>query len=102
MPRRALSRTAARGVDIADLAIAFACQEPRIATTLVGMATRDQVRRSIAAAALPLDAVLLEEVRSMLAPVQDRPWPSGRDEYAVDLGTAIASSGAGAEAPARP
>jgi L-galactose dehydrogenase len=90
---RAVAHCRSRGVDIAQLALSFALAEPRIATTLVGMATRDEVRRNLAAAAHPLDTALLAEVRALLAPVADLGWPSGRPEYAGD---ALAATGAAA------
>jgi L-galactose dehydrogenase len=78
---RAAAHCAARGADLAELALAFALGEPRIASTLVGMATRDEVRRNLAAASRQPDPALLAEVRAILAPIQGMSWPSGLPEY---------------------
>lgn len=62
-------------------------QEERISTTLVGMATRDMVRRNVAtvnrALAAPLSDDLqgcLRAIDAILEPVKDLTWPSGRPE----------------------
>ncbi len=72
---------AGRGADVAELAIQYAVREAGIATTLVGMCTREQVRRNVACAAAAFaaagDAALLEDVRAVLAPVRNMTWPSG-------------------------
>jgi L-galactose dehydrogenase len=90
---RAAEHCRTKGKDLSELALAYSLADPRIATTLVGMANEDEVRRNVAAAAKPLDAELLAEVLAILAPVRDRGWPSGRPEYAVDP---LAAIGAGA------
>jgi hypothetical protein len=62
-------------------------QEPRIATTLVGMATRDMVRRNVATVSRALSAQLsdaelaaLDAIQSVFEDVRDVTWHSGRPE----------------------
>jgi L-galactose dehydrogenase len=69
-----------RGADIEKLAIQFALANPDIATTLVGSANPENMRRNIRWAQEPMDQALLHEVREILRPVADVTWPSGRIE----------------------
>jgi L-galactose dehydrogenase len=85
---RAAAHCRARGADLATLALQWSLHgsdghssADAIATTLVGMASAEDVRRNVAAAeAGPLDPVLLAEVSDLLAPVHNVSWPSGRPE----------------------
>lgn len=91
--REACARAAAhcreRGVEIARLAIRFATAHPEIATTLVGTASPENIRRNVRWMEEPIDEELLAEVRAILAPVQDVTWPSGRPENAHDAGQSV-------------
>jgi L-galactose dehydrogenase len=69
-----------RGTDLARLALQFALAEPRIATTLVGTADPDHLRRNVAWIASPPDPDLLAGVEAILAPVLGMTWPVGRPE----------------------
>ena len=81
---RAAAHCRARGADLATLALQWSLHggaDDAIATTLVGMASADDVRRNVAAAeAGPPDPALLAEVSDLLAPVHNVSWPSGRPE----------------------
>ena len=68
------------GSDISDLALRFCFDYPRVATTLVGMATREEVRRSLRAFEAPADRQIVRKVHAVVAPAFNRSWPSGRDE----------------------
>ncbi len=68
------------GEDISRVALQFALAEPRIATTLVGTASPENLRRNVEWAAAPPDPALLAEVREVLAPVQRTTWLTGRPE----------------------
>jgi L-galactose dehydrogenase len=68
----------ARGADISFLGMQFCLAEPRIPSTITGAATVDELHTNLRAAATPLDPGLLAEVDSVLAPVRDKTWPSGR------------------------
>lgn len=69
-----------RGHDISGLALRFCFDYPRVATTLVGMDTPEQVRRSLHAFEAPADPQMIRKVRAILAPVFNRFWSSGREE----------------------
>lgn len=69
-----------RGSEISDLALRFCFDYPGVATTLVGMATREQVRNSLRAFEGPADPQMVCKVRAILAPGFNHFWPSGRDQ----------------------
>jgi L-galactose dehydrogenase len=69
-----------KGTDIAKLAVQFAVAEPRIATTLVGTASPENITNNVKWAGEPLDETLLADVREILTPIHDVTWPSGRPE----------------------
>lgn len=77
---RAAAHCRDRGKAIAELALQFAVAHPAVASTLVGMATPEEVRRNVAAIQAEPDPTLLAEVRAFLQPVGERTWPSGRPE----------------------
>jgi aryl-alcohol dehydrogenase-like predicted oxidoreductase len=68
-----------RGVDIAKLAIQFAVQHPGIATTLVGTASEENIRKNVDWINDPLDEQLLLEVQQILSPIHNRTWESGQN-----------------------
>jgi aryl-alcohol dehydrogenase-like predicted oxidoreductase len=67
-----------KGADIACLALQFSVSNPAIATTLVGIANPEQIIANVQAISAAPDPELLTEVRDILAPIQDKTWPSGR------------------------
>jgi L-galactose dehydrogenase len=69
-----------RGVDIAQLALQFALGAPGVATTLVGTASPENLRKNAAWIEQPIDRDLLAEVLAILAPIHNRTWPSGRED----------------------
>ncbi|MDB6092465.1 MAG: hypothetical protein JWM32_27 [Verrucomicrobia bacterium] len=71
---------AQRDADLADLALGFSFSRPEFDCTIVGLASADEVRRSVACASRAPDPVLLAGVQSLLAPVQGVTWISGRAE----------------------
>jgi aryl-alcohol dehydrogenase-like predicted oxidoreductase len=77
---RAAALCRERGVDIAQLAVSFALTASPAATTLIGMADREALRKNLAWMTLPPDANLLAEVSALLEPVHNQSWPSGRPE----------------------
>lgn len=76
---------ARRGTSLQELALRFSVAHPGFATTFVGTADADNVRRNIRWALAPLDEELLADVERVLAPVRDYAWPSGRPENNGDL-----------------
>jgi L-galactose dehydrogenase len=75
---RAAAHCRRRGVDIAQLALQFALGAPDVATTLVGTASPENLRKNAAWIDQPIDRDLLAEVLAILAPIHNRTWPSGR------------------------
>ena len=69
-----------RGLDLAKLAVQFSLANPRIATTLVGTASPENIANNCKWADAPLDYQLLAEVQKILAPIFNRTWSSGRLE----------------------
>jgi L-galactose dehydrogenase len=67
----------ARGVDISALALRFCLDHPYVSTTLVGMATRQQVEANLRLLDIATDRKLVAEVRSLLGPSFNRIWSSG-------------------------
>ena len=68
------------GIDLTELALRFCFDHPRVASTLVGMSTTEQVRRNLGAVGAPADAELVREVKAILAPAANVVWSSGRPE----------------------
>ncbi|REK60160.1 MAG: aldo/keto reductase [Thermobacillus sp.] len=79
--RKAAEFCAARGTDIAKLAIQFSTGNERIPTTLVSTANPDNIARNTRWTLEPIDEELLREVLELLAPVHNVTWVSGRPEY---------------------
>ncbi len=71
---RAAAHCRENGADIARLAIRFSLSNPAIATTLVGMASPDRVRRNVGYLGTLPDPALLSEVQAILEPVHDETW----------------------------
>lgn len=69
-----------KGVDIAQLALQFSLQHEGIATTLVGTASKENLKKNVSWASQPMDEALLDEVLKILAPIHNKTWPSGRPE----------------------
>ncbi len=79
--REACARAAAhcrqRGADVARLAVQFSVANPAIATTLVGTASPENIRKNVAWIREPIDQELLSEVLRVLEPIHNQTWPSG-------------------------
>jgi L-galactose dehydrogenase len=73
---------AARGSDIAKLALQFAVQAP-VATTVVGSADPANMMRNAAWIEEEIDLDLLRDIEALLAPVRDVGWSVGRLENAT-------------------
>lgn len=70
----------ARGADIAKLAMQFSVAHPGIATTLVGSASAENMRKNVEWIAEPLDEELLAGVLAILQPIHNEVWSVGRPE----------------------
>jgi L-galactose dehydrogenase len=69
--RQAAALCAARGSDIAKLALQFSVANPDIASTVAGSANPDNIRRWAQWIAEPIDTALLREVQAIFAPVKN-------------------------------
>jgi aryl-alcohol dehydrogenase-like predicted oxidoreductase len=78
--RRAAEQCAARGVDIAQLAVQFSIRDRDLATCVVGSANPENVRKWAAWASQPIDEQLLAQVEQTLAPVIDQGHIEGLPE----------------------
>jgi L-galactose dehydrogenase len=78
--RKAADLCRERGVDIAEVAILFCLEHPYVSSTLVGMGSEAQVRANLKLLGVKTDPVLVDEIRSVVAPVLNHVWPSGRPE----------------------
>ena len=72
--RRAAVHCAAAGYPIERLALEYAVQEPRIASTLFSTTRAENVRTNLAWAAGRPDTVLLSEVRGILGDTFRTSW----------------------------
>jgi L-galactose dehydrogenase len=69
--RAAAAHCAAKGVDIAKLALQFSISHPDISTTVAGSANPNNIRNWAEWAAEPIDRELLDEVLAIFAPVKN-------------------------------
>ena len=68
------------GVNVSDVAIRFAANHPYAATTLVGLSKWRHVEQNLRALNSATDPNLLEEIRTLVAPVKNKIWNTGRPE----------------------
>jgi L-galactose dehydrogenase len=69
-----------RGADIARLAVQFSTSCPALATTLVGTADPENLKKNIQWLDEPMDQELYAQVCTILEPVRNQTWLSGRPE----------------------
>lgn len=78
--RQTLQFCRSHGIDLSELALQFCFDNPRVASTLVGMSTPEHVTRNLRAYKRPSDPEMLRQVKTILAPAANVVWPSGRPE----------------------
>jgi L-galactose dehydrogenase len=78
--RKAAALCAARGNDIAKLALQFSCANPDIATTIAGSANPENIRNWAKWLAEPMDETLLREVQEIFRPVKNLGHKEGLPE----------------------
>ncbi|MBV8879149.1 MAG: aldo/keto reductase [Planctomycetaceae bacterium] len=78
--RRAAQHAAARGSDIAKLALQFSVRHPDISTCIAGSASPERVAQWAKWVEEPVDEALLREVQDILAPIKDWFYIEGRPE----------------------
>lgn len=79
------------GVDPATLSIWACLQHPSVVSTLMGFAGVEQVDSACAALDFAPNALVLQKVRRLVAPVHNTSWPQGRPEN-EDIGRVLAIS----------
>jgi len=78
--RTAVNFLQSSSIPPARFALRYCLDSSPVATTLVGMATEDQVKENLAALDHPNNPEMLKHIQQILAPVRNRIWPSGRIE----------------------
>jgi L-galactose dehydrogenase len=78
--RRAVEYCRSVGADIVKLAVQFCVAHPGIATTLVGSANPENIRRNAAFVDEPVDFELMAKVLELLRPIHNHNFTRGRPE----------------------
>ena len=78
--QRAVDYCRSVGADIVKLAVQFCVAHPGIATTLVGSANPENIRKNVAYAEAPIDFELMAKVLELLKPIQNHNFTRGRPE----------------------
>jgi len=78
--QRAVDYCRSVGADIVKLAVQFCVAHPGIATTLVGSANPENIRKNAAYAEAPIDFELMAKVLELLKPIQNHNFTRGRPE----------------------
>lgn len=78
--REAVKYCEDNGEDISKLALQFSTANRAIPTTLVGTANPDNLKKNINWIQEPIDQQLLKEVRTILRPIENNIWTSGKQE----------------------
>jgi L-galactose dehydrogenase len=78
--RRAVDLAGTRGISLPQLALRFSLDHPYVSTTLVGMATREQVSSNLQALNQQRDPWLVGEIQQSLGSWLNFVWPSGLKE----------------------
>ncbi|AZN39757.1 aldo/keto reductase [Paenibacillus albus] len=83
--QQAAQLLADRGEDIAKLAVQFSTSNEQIPTTLVSTANPDNIIRNARWTEEPIDQELLNAVREVLRPIQNKTWVSGVPRYNANV-----------------
>jgi L-galactose dehydrogenase len=78
--RKAVEFCEARGVDIVKLAVQYSISHSQVATTLVGTANPENIRKNIAWAEEAPDLELMDRVLEILRPIHNHNYTRGRPE----------------------
>ena len=78
--RRAVDYCKSVGADIVKLAVQFCVAHPGIATTLVGSANPDNIRKNVAYIDEPIDFELMAKVLELLQPIHNHNFTRGLPE----------------------
>lgn len=72
---------AERGASLPELAIQFALANNAVDVTLLGTRDRRELAASVALLDKKIDDAILTAVQTILAPLKNKSWPSGYEEY---------------------
>jgi L-galactose dehydrogenase len=75
--RRIVELCKESGISVSSAAIRFCLDHRYVSSTLVGMATRAEVKENLALLQMKSDPALLEKIRSTVATAFNRDWTSG-------------------------
>lgn len=78
--RKAADYCSSKGQDIAKLAVQFSAANAQIATTLVGTADPENIKKNVLWVESEIDESLLREVEEILKPIKDQNWIVGKAE----------------------
>ena len=79
--REVCELVAARGFDIADVALQFALAHDDVASTCVSMSTPEEVRKNLAALDRRVEPDLLREIERLVASVRPLNWSQGNGDH---------------------
>lgn len=68
------------GVRLSDVALRYAMDHPKIATTIIGMCEVEVVKQNLSITTFEIPTSLLEEIHTLVAPVKNRMWFEGKEE----------------------
>jgi L-galactose dehydrogenase len=68
------------GVSVADVALRYCLNYPHVASTLVGMSKQRHVEQNLRAMELEIPPGLLDKIQTLIAPVKNKVWATGRPE----------------------
>lgn len=71
---------AERSLDISSIALKYSVGCPIVSSTLVGMHSRELLRKNIEAVQQSMDEKVLQELKQILSPVHNVTWLSGKIE----------------------
>jgi L-galactose dehydrogenase len=77
--KRANEICSAHGLRLTEVALRFCLAHPYVSTTLVGMATVEQLEQNLRALQPADDHVVIQQIEAALGPSFNYVWPSGRD-----------------------
>jgi L-galactose dehydrogenase len=78
--RKAVELCRRRGLDISDVALRFCLDHPYVSSTLVGIGSPAQVQANLKLLRARTDPDLVKEIQSLIGPLFNHVWPSGRAE----------------------
>ena len=78
--RKAVEYCRAHGANISEVALRFCLDHPYVSSTLVGMGNTQQVEAGLKLLSMSTDSELVRHLETLIAPVFDYVWPSGRVE----------------------